>query len=264
MKATKYILITLAGLLLASCEKELDFEYLDIEPLLVIEGSLTETGAEVSLTWTTPMDEPMDKTRVTDATVSITDLTTGSVEMLTPDAEGLYRNATGGIIGHEYELRVERDGEVNTSRCEMLPATEITGLEFSWISMPYDEVAILDISFKETAPGYGEHFWVRITKDGEPYQSTIMSDLASKDGIIDLVVMTTRKNPDDENDDMTLKEGDELTVTITPISENMAYYFEALGNDSNGQAMFTGKRCLGYFLAGPVAEGKVVFRADRG
>ncbi len=72
MKYLKYI--SLAMLPLAcSCEKELDFKYTDIEPILVIEGYQNEEGSSVALTLTTPMDEPMDHTRLTDASVTIED-----------------------------------------------------------------------------------------------------------------------------------------------------------------------------------------------
>ena len=46
------------AMLLAGCEKEIDFKYRDIEPILVIEGAVTQDGTSVSLTETTPMDEP--------------------------------------------------------------------------------------------------------------------------------------------------------------------------------------------------------------
>lgn len=44
MKILRYSAVVLA-LSLVSCEKELDFEYRDIDPILVIEASLTQSGA---------------------------------------------------------------------------------------------------------------------------------------------------------------------------------------------------------------------------
>ncbi|MDE6835901.1 MAG: hypothetical protein K2J03_02965, partial [Muribaculaceae bacterium] len=65
----------LLNLFLTGCEKELDFKYHDLESPLVIEATLSQEGSNVRLTHTTPMDEPMQRGRLTDATVSITDLT---------------------------------------------------------------------------------------------------------------------------------------------------------------------------------------------
>lgn len=90
--------------LLSSCEKELDIKYHDIEPLTVIEGELTPDGVRVTLTQTTPMDEPMDRTHLTDADVVLSDLTTGEEYLLTVGNDGVYTSAAGGIVGHDYRL----------------------------------------------------------------------------------------------------------------------------------------------------------------
>ena len=68
--------------LLVSCEKELDFRYHDIDPVPVIQGVLTEDRCEVSITLTSPMDEPMDRTHVTDAVVELRDLSSGHESLL--------------------------------------------------------------------------------------------------------------------------------------------------------------------------------------
>lgn len=79
---------------MASCEKELDFKYNDIEPLTVIEAEITPDGAKVGITLTTPMDEPMDRSHLTDAVVTLTDLTDGTVYDLSVDAEGFFTDPT--------------------------------------------------------------------------------------------------------------------------------------------------------------------------
>ncbi|MDE5750269.1 MAG: hypothetical protein K2H87_05825, partial [Duncaniella sp.] len=71
--------------LLTSCEKELDIRYHDIDPLTVIEAELTPDGARVGITMTTPMDEPMDLTRLTDATVTLDARPDGTVLSLSED-----------------------------------------------------------------------------------------------------------------------------------------------------------------------------------
>jgi hypothetical protein len=39
-------------------------------------------------------------------------------------------------------------------------------------------------------------------------------------------------------------------------------YLEALQNDSNGPAMFSGDKCLGYFVATSPVSASIVFRPD--
>ena len=73
---------------LVSCEKELDFKYHDVESQLVIEATLSETEATVSLTNTIPMGDPLVVNRLTDADVSIKDNTDNIIFQLSSDIEG--------------------------------------------------------------------------------------------------------------------------------------------------------------------------------
>ena len=118
---------------LVSCEKELDFDYRDIDPILVIEASLDDLGARVSLTETTPMDQPMDRTRLTDAVVTVEDLTAGDMLPLVPDEDGLYVSQFAGVTGHEYRLNVRRGDKTYASECVMPEKVVIENMEFGWI-----------------------------------------------------------------------------------------------------------------------------------
>lgn len=255
-----FIPALLTATLFCGCEKELDFDYIDIEPIPVIEGTLTATGARVGITLTTPMDEPIQGTLLTDATVSLADLTVGTEELLEPDAEGYYVSAGAGVANHDYRLTVSRDGATYSAESRMTPPVEILGLEFSWVGMPYDDVAALQVSFRDNDPGErGTCYWVRLYRNGEPYMWTEIKDDLAIDGIIYEVVMTSRKDTDAEDDDTVLREGDVVTASVTQISRAMHDYLAAIASDSNGPRMFAGDFCLGYFLAGEVATASVTY-----
>lgn len=259
---TKHVLHPLLSLLFiaatASCEKELDFRYKTITPLPVVEASLTRSGAEAVITLTTPMDEPLGGTRLTDLLVTLTDLTAGTVVTLTPDAAGVYRADTPGITGHDYSLHVAAGGGFTaSSQCTMPPAAEITGLELNWVKMPYDDVATIDVTFTDVNPSHGDYYWVRIYRNGSTLNWSVVADNTSVDGTMDHVVKLAKRNEDDES--KALADGDVITVSVAPISKTMALYLEALGNDSNGAPMFDGSPCLGYFLAAPLARASVTF-----
>ena len=251
-----------AVMTLGSCQKDIDFKYHDIEPLQVIEGQLTQGGAEVRLTLTTPMDEPMDRTLLTDATVTVENLTDGSVQTLVPDETGVYRNATAGVAGHEYRLTVERDGLTFTAMSVMEEPTEITSLEFNWIKMPYDHVAVLQVRFRDATPASGDCYWVRIYRNGEAYSWAATTDNLADDGIVSQVFMTTRMDLDKEDDDTILRDGDEISASVCRVSRRFFDYLQAISSDSNGEMMFSGAPCLGYFLASPLATSSVIFRPD--
>ncbi|MDE6126924.1 MAG: DUF4249 family protein [Muribaculaceae bacterium] len=253
-------LIPAAAALLAGCEKEIDFEYRDIDPILVIEGSLTREGAVVSLTETTPMDEPMDRRQVAGADVRLVDLTDGSTVVLLPsddDPDGPYHSAAGGTEGHTYRLVVTRPGgQENTADCAMLPATEAPRLSLAWICMPYDRVAVLQVRF---AADPEQCYWVRVYRNGEAYMWSAVAGSAVSGGEVNHIFMTSRQDISEEDDDTVLVDGDELTVTVAPVSRAMHDYIEAIGADSSGPRMFSGPMALGYFLAAPVASSTITF-----
>lgn len=248
-------------LLLTSCEKELDFEYHDVSPQLVVEAQLSDRGSTVTLTETTPMDEPIDLTRLTDASVTLTDLTDGTTLTLLPDVSGVYSDPTPGIAGHEYRVDIDRDGRRYSSSGVMLTPTEITTLEFQWIKMPYDYVAVLNVEFKDL-PGADDCYWIRLYRNGQPYFWDLVNKSFASEGIVSEAIMTSRRDTDEEDDKDVLLNGDVVTVSVTPISRSLYDYFTALSADSNGPRMFDGDFCLGYFLTAPSATSSITYRPD--
>ena len=262
MKKT-YLYLALSLLLsLISCEKELEIDYIDIDPLTVIEAELTPAGARVGITLTTPMDEPMDLSRLTDAVVTLTDITAGASLTLSADDDGYYTDPTPGIAGHHYRLSVERNGQRHEAETMMYASTDIVGLEFNWISMPYDQVAVLQGRFRDISDSPGDCYWVRLYRNGDVYMWSEVDDRGAVDGVCTYFTMTTRKDTDKEDDDTVLYDGDVIRCSVSPVSREMHDYLEALQNDSNGPAMFSGERCLGYFIATSPVSRSIEFHPD--
>lgn len=255
------LIISSLLILLTSCEKELDFKYHDVESQLVIEGNVTQDGTIIALTYTTPMGEPMNLTHLTDAEVTLTDITAGTAISLTPDAEGVYTAPTPGISGHEYRIDVNRDGKSYSATDLMRNPVEILSLEFQWVKMPYDYVAALKIMFTDD-PGDNDCYWIRLYRNGEPYMWLQADDRSAVNGVITEAVRTSRKDISEEDDKTVLVEGDVVTATVSPVSRAMSDYLTALQSDSNGQRMFAGDFCLGYFLAAPIASTSITFHPD--
>ncbi len=241
--------------ILSACEKEIDFDYKDIEPLTVIEGIMTPDGIQVSITMTTPMDEPLDTVRLTDATVIVEDMETSEVIGLSPDTSGMFVSDYKGVVGHRYRLEVSSAGEVYSSECVMTGPAQIVGLGFSWVRMPYDYVAALQGLYLDDPSVHGQCYWVKVYRNGKIYSWSEQSDRTAENGLMTYLSLTSRRDTDEEDDGDVLFDGDVVTVTVWEISVEMRGYLEAIANDSNGPAMFSGKRCLGYFMAGsPVTE----------
>ncbi len=262
MKLYNILSIMCMMILIASCERELDFEYHDIDPLVVIEAELTPDGTKVSITRTTPMDEPMDRTHITDATVTLTDLTDGTARNLQTDSDGFFVDHTPGVAGHEYRLRVEYAGCHYEAEATMYQPTEIESLEFNWIKMPYDYVAVFQGRFYDNEAVDEECYWIKLYRNGQIYLWGEMDDRSAVDGVSTFICMTTRKDTSEEEDDTVLFDGDVITCTVAPISRAMHDYLEALQNNSNGPAMFSGDKCLGYFIATSPVSASLEFHPD--
>ena len=250
-------------LMLEGCSKDLDLKYHDIEPLTVIEAELTPDGFRASITLTTPMDEPMDRTRLTDALVTLRDLNSGAEYSISPNEEGYFSNDIPGIEGHDYRLRVEREGNVYEMETAMYGPTEILSMEFNWINMPYDQVAVLQVQYADNQAKDQECYWVKVYRNGEIYSWQEQDDRGAINGIATFFSMTSRRDTDEEDEDQVLFDGDVMTVSITQISKEMHDYLEALQNDSNGPALFSGQRVLGYFIASSPTCRSITFHPDQ-
>lgn len=264
MKISLYLLAIITIATLTSCEKEIDFKYHDIPEQLVIEGLLTQKDVNVRITKTIPTDEQFNDLTVTDATVTLLNMTTGKTYSLIPGIAGVFTlEDVKGELSHEYELTVKCGESVYTSTCSMLTESEIVSAEFNWIKMPYDDVAVLKVQFTEDADKRTS-YWLRVYRNGQPYQWQTISSHNAVDGIVRGLMMTSRKDITQEDDDTVLKDGDVIDIELMPVSQRMADYLNSLNNgDYNGNRMFSGEYCLGYFLAAPVATTQLIYHPEQ-
>lgn len=260
----KYIIPAAALLSLCSCEKEIDFGYHDVEEQQVIEGLLTQDGISVRLTKTVATDEPFGDNSVTDALVDVTDLTADVTASLECDDEGNFTvPGFAGVPGHEYGLTVRVGENTYTSVSRMLPPSEIVSAEFSWIKMPYDDVAVLKVQFTADTDPFTS-YWLRVYRNGEIYDWQTIGSRNAVDGLVTGMMLTSRKDVDEEDDDDVLRDGDVVDIEVMTISQTMADYLDSLNNgDYNGNRMFTGAYCLGYFLAAPLSKTQIIYHPDR-
>lgn len=255
-----HILILTLAFLLVSCEKELDFKYNEVDSQLVIEAILSEEGSTVSLSQTVPMGEPLRITQLTYADITLKDNTESIIYRLAVDEKGIFYGETPGIPGHKYSIEVSCNGKKYYSTSMMRHPSQILSLEFQWIKMPYDYVAVLQVTFTDPVNTSDDCYWIRLYRNGEAYMWLLSDDRKSVNGIINEVTMTSRKDISEGNDATVLRDGDIVSVTVAPISRNMYDYLTALQADSNGTRMFKGDYCLGYFMATPISKSEIVYR----
>ncbi|MDE6278498.1 MAG: DUF4249 domain-containing protein, partial [Paramuribaculum sp.] len=163
--------------------------------------------------------------------------------------------------GHRYRLTVVRGEKKYEAETVMYSPADFLSLGFNWIRMPYDHVAVLQAQFRDISDN-DDYFWIKIYRNDKIYQWSEINDNGAVNGLLTFVTMTSRKDTEEEDESEVLYDGDVITATVSAVSREMYYYIEALQNDSNGPAMFSGDRCLGYFIATSPVERSVVFRPD--
>lgn len=124
---TRYFFSLLALLALtASCEKVIDININDANPVPVIESYIeNDSTAYALLTYTSNFFDNSSSPFITDAVISIED-DAGNSESLTYEGEGVYRgSAVRGFIGRTYTLKVTIGTETYTAVSKMPPLVPI-------------------------------------------------------------------------------------------------------------------------------------------
>ncbi len=232
----KHLPLIIVALTLASCTKDLELDYRDLDPIPVIEANLTDKGLSVRLTLTSPMDEPMDTVAQTDYIASLTEL---------PD--------------DNYRLDIDFRGQHFYSECQMQSDAEILDVKFQWTKMPYDHVAVMTLFLRDNPAKSDEAWWVRIWRNGEIYKWLCFNDKYAIDGVVEASVMTTRQNPEPDDKD-TLTDGDNLLITVTTVPPHVLTYLNNLAAHTiDGPTTFLDDRCLGYFLASTPTDTTLIY-----
>lgn len=133
---TKYYLLIIVVFLFSSCEKIIDVDLKDAEPVLVVEGNISDTleFQYIYLSKTVPFGADNNPVRVSDATVTVKE-DNSTVYTFTESAAGVYRNSFKGKSGSTYQLSIQSEGKTYTSNSTMplkvvLDSVSITQVEF--------------------------------------------------------------------------------------------------------------------------------------
>lgn len=255
MKKVTIIMAALA--LLASCEKEINMDYIPAEKLYVIEGYVSESGMQVSVSTTRDMEDGDRNTGVDNAMVEISG-SDGFHEVLRHHSGGYYHSPSGaaGSPGNTYTMTVTVDGRRFVSTSEMTaPGKIILPVVFNY--EPSITIRYLFSSVNITDPaGTENRYCLRIFRNGELYSRTMITD-AGHNGkeIPNTLLIRFSWDPEppegDENKNI-FRKGDTLDMVLETIDRPVYDYLYSLGLSggslSNPLTNIEGG-CLGYFRA---------------
>ena len=246
----KILYIIALAITLASCTKEIELDYNDIDPIPVIEGHLSPEGAEVKITKTRNMS---DSTKTPGMRVE-------SVRIVSPDgtetaleyqSDGIYRPEAQIALtdGETYTLKVVMDGVEYSGSSTLLPTIHISEPQFVWAEL-MDWMQVLEFETLDI-PEHGETYgWARIYRNGEIY----FSDCGKCKGNSPFDIGLYYDSDMEQDDEMILYDGDKLFLEFRVIDENVFNYLYGYNSTKMNPPQFfstsvEGKECLGYFAA---------------
>ena len=256
------ILVGLVGLvLLASCKKDIEIDYHQVNPLYVVEASVSNEGMKARISMTNDMDDNTTTSDISGATVTITG-SDGSSVNLPYINDGTYRSATKGTPGVTYTIDIEVDGNHFSSSSTMQKMPTLNKFHFSWMKILNTRMLIGEVLVQDI-PDEDNWYFTHLYRNNKGYRWSLMRGDLNPDGQLQSLYSIGREDDDDE--DM-LREGDRLRLELRSIDRktyDYLYSMQLMGDTGNNPLPdFTGG-CLGYFSAYSQVTCDVVFhKAD--
>lgn len=278
MKMKKITFLTLLffalfTVLLSGCKKEIDFDYHEVAPVVVVEGRVTNEGMEVLVTTTRLVTDSVHPRCQQGAVVSITG--NGTTTILPYDAAtDSYHSTVAGKAGETYHLSVDYDSHHYEASATMHDAAPIVSANFYWLTVLDQRMLAYELWARDPDADERNFFWYRVdrisqhphilqmkSQAGEPYRWSVRDDRGCPPGMFFLDVVTTSEKAMDEDEEENWKsilyEGDKVVCRLMTIDRPVYDYFTSLRAGQNGGAnprTNISGGCLGYFAAGTVTH----------
>lgn len=275
----KLLYIVLLLLVIVACQKEIELDYRDIEPVVSIEGRVTNEQVYVLITRTRSMNDSVKGRGIGGAVVTISG-EDGTEQLVYDVRDGYYRPASGmkGVPGRTYRLDVTLDGHQYSALSTMPRQAPIVSTQFIWQPLLDNGMLMYEMWATDPEPDVRNYYWYRMerrAKDpkvrqkqgSDPYRWSSFDDRGTQMGRLYRDIMCVNEEMMDGQDieDDQLKsilfDGDTITLQLMTIDRAMFEYYQSL---SVGQRMganpisnITGG-CLGYFAAGSVSRADTI------
>jgi hypothetical protein len=259
----KYLLLTLFLTAMISCEKKIEIQPENSEKKVFVESIFSDlpAGSYIKLSETKGIYESITNHQIiSDASVKIIDKTDGSVLNFNYVAtEGKYLTTTPGIIGHEYELSIDAQGQHISATQTMTSQVPLQRV----ISLPAEQSGKYTIQLQFDDPENQEDYYLVIIQPADPNSEleptfTVLSDYLYNRNEHTLDV------PDEIFDEGTdwfvlfyhvdRKNYNYLKVILRAMKSLMngshPFYGLSLGNPVS---TVEGEQTMGFFLVSPVA-----------
>ena len=256
--------------LLTSCEKEIDIDYHQVDPLYVAEGLITQDGSTnytkrptfVRLTTTQDMtDNVSNGHNLMGATIVLSE--DGYVlDTLRYWRNGYYVSDCQGYEGSQYTIDIYLDGNHFQSSSVMQAEPQFSSFRFVWKDVLSERLLFADLKINDIS-GQNNYYFMHIYRNGIGYRWAVMDDSHNPGGELQQLFSCTTERNLDKNDDDGLKDGDKIHLEIRSIDRRTYDYFYSMqvmqNSGTNPVENYTGG-CLGYFSACNIFTYDMTFR----
>ena len=269
MRKILYFMIPVA--LLTACTKEIDFDFNEIDPLVVIEGKVTNEGRSVLITRSRSVTDSVHARCLQGANVVISDGITAT--SLTYDAAtDSYYSPIPGTANQTYHLSVDFEGTHYEASSTMPAAAPIISSVFMWLPMMDSRMLCYEMWAVDPEPDVRNYYWVQMLRishhphfEGKsqtaPFAWDLFDDRGCQPGtlFIDWMIASEQSMDEDkeENWKRLLYDGDSVSLRLMSVDPQVYNYLLELGagqhNGANPHSNITGG-CLGYFAACAVSH----------
>ena len=244
---SKFLLLFLVPVAF-SCKKDIDIDYHQVDPIYVVEASISNSGTKVRISQTNDMDNNSSNSDINQAKVTIT-----SEEGKTYDIpfykNGVYRLTTlKGVADIDYQIDVDLDGRHFSSTSTMQREPKMNEFRFVWKKVASERIMFGDLRIQDI-PNTDSWYFLHIYRNNIGYRWAVIRDDQNPNKELQQLFAFFREG---SSDDDVLQEGDRLHIDIRAIDQRAYDYLYSmqLMNDTGTNPLqnFTGG-CLGYFTA---------------
>lgn len=256
---------------MTACKKEIDFDFHEVDPVLVIEGRVTNEGSTVMITQSRSVTDSVFGRCLQGAVVTVS--TGGIVTPLTYDgSRDCYYSSMTGIPGNTYTLNVDYDGSHYEASALMPLPAPIVSADFYWMSVLDERMLVYEVWAVDPYPSERNQYWYRVDRIShhphlqrqrktEPYRWGVLDDRGCPPGVVFMdLVSTSEKAMDEDEEDhwkSILYDGDSIFCQLMTIDRPVYDYFSSLragqSGGANPKTNISGG-CQGYFAAGSVTH----------
>lgn len=242
-KITSYIIGCL--FLFTSCEKVIQVDLNSVDPKFVINAAIIEGEVDhfVSITRSLNFDQATTFPKVDNALVTVTD-NLGNTATFVSIGDGRYQVSNyPGVVGRNYTITIQVDGEIFTASCSMPTTVLIDSLfQQNYLFGPDTMYGVIPAHFDPA--NESNYYQFKVDINNKPFNQTLLSTDQFTNGNLDVQPLF-----------LPVKSGDAVRVEMLSITKPVWTYLNQLALNNSQQTTpanpisnFTGG-CLGYFSA---------------